>query len=124
MTDMDVELSRTAIMNSLRENGLVVPVPKEWDELAFPFTYHSDTPDEARRALALAIELYCTWPQISGGIDRAVRAFDGPDATDAYAEQGRLRARRDEMQVACLAMLREAQNRSLEAERTAEEEFA
>ncbi len=124
MTDLDVELSCTAIMSSLRENGLVVPVPKEWDELAFPFTYQSDTPVEARRTLALAIELYCSWPQISRGIDRAVRAFDGPDATDAYDEQARLRTRRDEMQDACLAMLREAQERSLEAERTAEEEFA
>jgi DNA primase len=85
-----VTLDRADLETILRDKGLPLPTPAEWDHMRFPFAWPPPDDQEAAKGLEKAIKLYAGLPQIEAALERATKKLELDLCDENLREQQRL----------------------------------
>ena len=84
-------LEIAGLATTLKRQGLEPPLPNEYAKIRYPFTSEGSSDEAALAALETAILMLVDGPELEAAIHAATERFD-------VAEQGRLRARKQELE--------------------------
>ena len=97
--DSAQSLEKQSLAATLAECGVKPPAPDEYARIRFPFTSATAPAADALGALEIAIRWLVLVPELDAGIAAATERFD-------VEEQGRLRARKEELERQLKAQMR------------------
>jgi len=92
-------LEKERLAATLAGLGLTPPAPEHYARIRFPFISDAAAPADALSALDIAIRWLVVGPELDAGIAAATERFD-------VEEQGRLRARKTELEEQLKALMR------------------
>lgn len=98
-TELAIPLESGALATTLAARNIALPTPADCGNIPYPFLLDGYDADRARECLEAAIGLLVEGPALDAAINAATERFD-------IDEQGRLRARRDELENRLKALMR------------------